>query len=181
MKSITAFNQSAVLKSINRHSTVIDATVGNGHDTLFLAKHAMKVHGFDVQEEAIEKTTKRLKEEGFSNASLHLKSHHLMDQFDFKQVDAIMFNFGYLPGGNKAFTTKKETSLLALEKALGLLSPGGIITLALYPGHKEGKKEATSIEEYVKTLPKTQFDTVSYKPLNKADAPYSIIIEKRKD
>ncbi|MGM0436360.1 MAG: class I SAM-dependent methyltransferase [Bacillota bacterium] len=181
MKSITAFNQTAVLKRINKQSTVIDATVGNGHDTVLLARHASEVHGFDVQEEAIEKTRQRLKEEGISNVTLHLESHHLMDQFGLEDIDAIMFNFGYLPGGDKTFTTKKETSLIALEKACRLLSVGGLITLALYPGHKEGKEEATSIKEYVKTLPKTHYDVVSYKPLNRVDAPCSIIIEKRKD
>jgi ubiquinone/menaquinone biosynthesis C-methylase UbiE len=181
MKSVTMFNQQEISKIITGDSIAIDATLGNGHDTLFLARKAKHVHGFDVQIEALENTKKRLKENGFDNVTLHHESHHKMDAVIPFQVDVIMFNFGYLPGGRKTITTQKETSALALEKACKLIKPGGIITLALYIGHKEGAEEAALIEETIKHLPKSRFEAISYKPLNKNSAPYSIIIEKRKD
>lgn len=181
MDSITSFNKGILLKYIDAASTVVDATLGNGHDTLFLAEHAKEVHAFDVQESALNKAKKLLDDHGVTNVIFHGMSHHRMDEVISKKVRVVMFNFGYLPGGDPTKTTKTHSSLIALEKALDRLEKGGVVTLALYPGHKEGKKEAKALEAYVSTLEMTRYQAIAYKPLNAIESPYSIIIEKRKD
>ena len=182
MQSITTFNQNKVLEHIFPSSTAVDCTTGNGHDTLFLSKHANLVHGFDVQKEALAHAKALLDTQGLKNVTLHHLSHTQLDKIPMTNVDIIMFNFGWLPGSSdKTLTTKKKTSLEALEKACHLITPGGLVTLALYPGHEEGALEARAIEAYASTLDKHTYQAVSYKPLNTRNSPYSIIIEKRKD
>ena len=181
MQSVTAFIKSEVSKKLECRSIAIDATTGNGHDTVFLAATAKEVHGFDIQEKAIEQTKRMLREQGLNNATLHLMSHDQLDTAGIEAPDVIMFNFGYLPGSYKTTTTKKETSLRAVEKACHMVKAGGIITLALYPGHPEGELETSALKAYAASLERARYDVVLYDPFNAVKSPCAIIIEKRKD
>ena len=128
----------------------IDATAGNGHDTVFLAKlvgEAGKVIAFDVQEQAIASTRERLAAEGLLERVELVHGSHgsLAEQVTSGSVAAVMFNLGYLPGGDHAVITRTTETLRALEAALGVLRPGGILTIVCYPGHEGGNEESAAV------------------------------------
>ncbi len=132
----------------------IDATAGNGHDTVFLARHAAHVFAFDIQKQAIKNTKKRLHDEGFSNkVTLYHRSHQYLAEaipLQFHQrIKVITFNLGYLPGSDKQIITQAESTLKALGASLQLLAPNGLITLLIYPGHSGGDTEYLSIQHWL--------------------------------
>ena len=147
---------------------VVDATAGNGHDTLFLANlvgSTGRVIGFDIQESAIQSTHRRtvnqcqvrLVHDGHENMTAVVQdlikdpSEKLWPDTS-SGVAAVMFNLGYLPGGSKTVTTLPETTLSALDQALVLLRPGGLVTLVLYPGHAGGAEESSAVRAHVDNL-----------------------------
>ncbi|HFY0562343.1 TPA: class I SAM-dependent methyltransferase, partial [Streptococcus pyogenes] len=103
---------------VDKSSVVVDATMGNGNDTAFLAQLAKKVYAFDVQEQAIRKTSERLAQLGLSNAELILAGHEAVDQYVTEPVRAAIFNLGYLPSADKSIITLPNTTLQALSKLL---------------------------------------------------------------
>lgn len=128
----------------------IDATAGNGHDTSFLAEKVGctgKVIAFDVQEQAIFSTRERLAAAGLlERVELVQGSHAAMAKHAAPgSVAAVMFNLGYLPGGDHTVITRAEDTLRALDAALGVLKPGGILTVVCYPGHAGGDEESAAV------------------------------------
>ncbi len=138
----------------------IDATVGNGHDTRFLARavgESGTVYGFDIQETALDTAYRRLKEEGLERrVSLYHAGHEAMavvlPESVHGRVKAVMFNLGYLPGGEKQRTTAINTTLAALVQALSLLAPGGVISVLSYAGHPGGREEAEAVKAWARSL-----------------------------
>ena len=129
---------------------VIDATAGNGHDTLFLARcvgPTGHVHAIDIQKEAIERAKNRLAEAGLSGTvTWHAADHQHMSGFlPLETFSAIVFNLGYLPGASHELTTQRASTLAALQAATILLRPGGLLSVLCYPGHPEGGEEARLI------------------------------------
>lgn len=131
----------------------IDATAGNGHDSLFLAKLIAPnglVYAIDIQEPAIQKTTEKLAQYGFRDQlkTIH-DSHDNLDQIiDPKHrgnVATIMFNLGYLPGGNHQIITQAHSTAKSVEQAYLLLSKNGIITIICYRGHAGGESETQEV------------------------------------
>jgi hypothetical protein len=153
---------------------IIDATVGNGHDTLFLAQLLQgegALVGYDIQSQALESALKRLSSLPPSihrTVSFKKQSHH---QFDEKNVKLIVYNLGYLPGGNKQLTTLSETTLLSLHSALQALAPNGAISITCYPGHEEGRKEENAIREFLKTLSATRWSLCHHQWLRSLPGP----------
>ena len=109
---------------VTKEDTVVDATMGNGHDTLFLAQLAKQVYAFDIQKQAVEKTRQRLAEAGLDNVQLILSGHETMDQYT-DHFKAAIFNLGYLPSADKSVITRPDTTLEALEKVCRGLEKGG--------------------------------------------------------
>jgi SAM-dependent methyltransferase len=131
----------------------VDATCGNGFDTQFLAELGFKrVIAFDIQAIAISASQERLKLAGLNQAEFVLANHRTMGKHINAAVDCVMFNFGYLPTGDKAIVTTADNSVAALAVATSLLSPHGVISLMCYPGHPSGAAEAQAIREWFKTL-----------------------------
>ena len=133
---------------------VVDATIGNGHDTLFLAQCVGvtgKVVGFDVQLGALESTRMRLLNAGIeeSNFELHHQSHAQMTAYVSGGVSAVVFNLGYLPGADKSVITMVETTLAALRQAMDCLGLGGLLTVMCYPGHSGGDTEAVAVKQWM--------------------------------
>ena len=127
----------------------VDTTMGNGWDTVFLAEKVGsegRVYAFDVQRLALEATAKRLKKaELFERCSLFEQGHEEMCQVVPNGVGAVMFNLGYLPYANREVVTNEETTLRALEGAVGLLRRGGVLTVICYRGHAGGMEEAAAV------------------------------------
>ncbi|MEW9667716.1 class I SAM-dependent methyltransferase [Ammoniphilus sp. 3BR4] len=163
---------------------VIDATMGNGHDTLFLAQLVQdqgKVYAYDIQSQAILSTDKLLSSYGLRHrAELLHRSHDEMD-YPEGSMAAVIFNLGYLPGSDKVIATQASTTLAAIEKALRLIRVGGLIVLTVYWGHEEGKNEKEEVEWYVENLPYPEFMVLRYQYVNpKNQPPYILAIERRR-
>ncbi|HEY1048644.1 MAG TPA: class I SAM-dependent methyltransferase [Prosthecobacter sp.] len=163
---------------------VVDATMGNGHDTLFLTECVSPgghVHAFDVQAAALEETRKRVPAE---MTTLYHAGHETMRanlpaEVQGK-VSAVMFNLGYLPGANKAVITRTETTMIAVREALEVLKPGGLLTIAMYPGHEGGAEEGRHLAAWAAELEPRRFEVQHLRPVNRNAAPPELwIVWKR--
>ena len=163
---------------ITQEDIVVDATMGNGHDTLFLAKLAKQVYAFDIQEQALEKTSQRLQEAGLTNAELILQGHETVDQF-VREVKAAIFNLGYLPSADKSIITQPQTTIEALDKLCHMLVKGGRIAIMIYYGHEGGDIERDAVMDYVSQLPQQEYTATIYRTLNQINnPPFLVMIEK---
>jgi predicted methyltransferase len=153
----------------------IDATMGNGHDTLFLTQCVApggRVFAFDVQETALIETRKRVPAEMTTLIhSGHETMRTLVPNELHGKISAVMFNLGYLPGTDKALITRTETTMVAVREALALLKPSGILTVVVYPGHEGGADEGRHIAEWAATLDARRYEVQHLRPVNRAAAP----------
>ena len=161
-------------------SWVVDATVGNGHDTLFLAKlvgSSGLVFGFDIQEHALEMARQRLDGAGVEEArcTLMCTSHEfLTDNLPQEwrgRVQAVMFNLGYLPGADKTVITQTGPTLRAIRSALNWLAIGGVMTVVVYPGHPGGDEEAEAVRRLGASLPSAVVEVQQLRPVNRSAPP----------
>ncbi|NGX28451.1 MAG: hypothetical protein K940chlam1_00630 [Candidatus Anoxychlamydiales bacterium] len=180
--------QSYWKKFLKKGDVAIDATVGRGHDSNFLAplllgKDLGELFCIDIQEKAITTSKnlldKELRKELFKNITFILDSHE-----DFKKnidikVNLIVYNLGYLPRGDKTVTTKVKSTLLSLESAFKILADKGAISIMCYPGHTEGQKEEIAILDYLRNIDNKKFNICYHKWINKEKAPSLIWIEKK--
>ena len=162
----------------------IDATMGNGYDTLWLCElvgDSGTVFAFDVQQEAVERTRERLENAGVVNrAQLFCIGHEKMTEAVHQQVDAVLFNLGWLPGAEHGVTTQTSTTLAAVDAALTLLKEEGVMTICVYPGHEEGTKELHALLEWAKNLDGKKYDVVLKCYINQQNDPPQLIAIRKK-
>ena len=169
-------------RSVRPGAFCIDATAGKGRDTVLLCRlagPAGKVLAFDIQREAIAQTRELLDREGLE-ATLICGSHAHMARYAAPgTVDAIVFNFGRLPGGDPKIFTRAESSLAAIAAGLELLKEGGVMAIALYYGGENGCAERDAVLAYVRTLDDKRFSVLSGDWANrKNDPPLPVFIWK---
>ena len=168
---------------IREGGTVVDFTLGNGHDTLWLSRKVGehgKVYSFDIQEQAIESARSLLERENApENYTLIRSSHHLVKDYVKEEICAGMFNLGYLPGGDKSITTMHETTLPAIEAAIDLLENGGGLLIAVYPGHPEGAVEGELIHEMLSRLDRKVICVSKLQIVNSPSSPFFFLVEKK--
>lgn len=186
MVDLLTLQKHFILSHLAPGDTVADFTMGNGNDTLFLSQTvgpAGHVYAFDLQEGALAATRRHLEENGAPlNYTLICASHHRLKEFIKEPIKAGMFNLGYLPGGvEKGITTKRATTLPAVQDALDILAPEGILLVAVYPGHEEGRLEGEMLAAYAATLNRYQICASCFRLLNSPVAPYFFIFEKAAD
>jgi len=162
---------------------VVDATCGNGHDTLLLAGLVGpdgRVWGFDIQESALVATASLLEDADCrSRVELVHAGHEQLATFVSGPIDALIFNLGYLPGGDKSCVTRPKETLAALEQGAELLAPGGRICIVIYTGHPGGKEEADAIESWSAGLQPREFHVWGCRQMiRSAAAPHLILVEK---
>ncbi|MFC3927141.1 class I SAM-dependent methyltransferase [Streptococcus caprae] len=166
---------------LDGEAIAVDATMGNGNDTAFLAGLAKKVYAFDVQEQAVQKTTERLAQFGLTNTELILAGHETVGQYVTEPVRAAIFNLGYLPSTDKTVITKPDTTLSALSQLCDLLEVGGRIAIMIYYGHEGGDMEKDAVLGFVKELDQTLYTAMLYQPLNQINTPpFLVMIERIK-
>ncbi len=164
----------------------IDATCGNGHDTLFLAQ-LMPENGrliaLDIQPEAIAQTEACLSRAGIlpTQYQLHCADHANLAQYAAQgTADAILFNFGWLPGADHAVFSGEDSSLPALDAALRTLKKGGILSAILYSGEGIGHAEKEAILHWMRALPLTEYTVLTCQFANWADtAPLPCFVLKK--
>lgn len=173
---ITEWCHHFIREHVKQGDICIDATAGNGNDTLLLCElvgeHG-KVLAFDIQKEAVENTKKRLEERGVSKqAEVLLESHINMSHYaDADSVSCIVFNFGYLPGGDHTLATKKDTSISAIYEGLKLLTKGGMMSLCIYSGGDSGFEERDGILAELKKLDKNHYLVIVSEYYNRPNNP----------
>ena len=172
-----------ILAHLREGDTAVDFTMGNGHDTEFLSKTVGKnghVYAFDVQQQAVGSTAANLKKAGCpENYTLILDSHHKVKEYVQGPIRAGMFNLGYLPGSDKSVTTMRVTTMPAIEAAIDLLDHGGVLLVAVYPGHAEGDAEGKMVLDYFATLDRHVICCTLIRILNSPTSPFFIVIEKK--
>ena len=161
---------------LKKGDRVIDATCGNGYDAEFLSKFELgHLYLFDIQEIALERSRQRVG--NLSNISFHLASHSSFDP-SLAPISLIVYNLGYLPGGDKSLTTQAETTLMSFEMGLQLLEKEGLLSAMLYPGHEEGEREECAILSWAKSLSSKDFSISHSKMINRSKAPSILLIKK---
>ncbi|MFY0762603.1 class I SAM-dependent methyltransferase [Metabacillus dongyingensis] len=187
LERVLPFAKSILARTVTQGDIAIDATIGNGHDTVFLAElvgESGHVYGFDIQDDAINATSSRLSDHSFTErVTLFKVSHeHAADCLPkgiSGRVASAIFNLGYLPGGDKEIITKPESTIQAIEQLFSLMKQGGVIILVIYHGHPGGKIERDAIMEYACQLDQKKAHVLKYQFLNqKNSAPFIIAIEK---
>lgn len=162
---------------------VVDATCGNGQDTLLLAGlvgSSGRVWAFDVQEAALAITGERLAAAGLEQrVQLVHAGHERLAEFVTEPLQAVNFNLGYLPAGDRGIKTAAATTLTALQQAAVQLQPGGFILIAVYTGHAGGAEEWSAVQKWGTALLPDEFNVWQSRQLNRGDtAPFLVVVEK---
>lgn len=174
-----------LLQVIRKGDCVVDATAGNGHDTVFLAEAVGdegKVIAIDIQAEAIESTRQRLRESQLENrVELHQVSHTEIRQLVAGgSATVIVFNLGYLPGSDRALITHSETTLTALAASVVALKKGGVLAVVCYPDHAGGDDESARVMGFLRGL--KNFRLAKYELLSThRPSPFLLIAWKKSD
>jgi len=165
------------LQNDSQHTSwAIDATCGNGHDTHFLAKICEGVISIDIQEKAIENAKQTAES---SNIFYFCQSHENYPTLAYENpISLIVYNLGYLPGGDKGLTTLTPSTLSSLELAMDLLASGGLISITCYPGHLEGKAEEKALISLAEGLDVKLWNVCHHRWLNRKDAPSLLLLQK---
>ena len=184
-KSARHWAEELIRQAVEPGARVIDATMGNGYDTQWLAElvgESGHVYGFDIQLEAVNRTRDRLAAAGLENrATLFHAGHEHIAELVGEPVDAAVFNLGLLPGTDKALRTRAETTLTAVNAALDRLKEGALMTICVYPGHPEGRDELDRLIAWGRALPGEKYDVMARAYLNQSgDPPVLIAVKKNK-
>lgn len=156
----------------NGGQVAIDATLGNGHDTDFLATLFDTVYALDISSEAVDNYHEP------KNVVKVCMDHAAIESFH-AHPELIMYNLGYLPGSDKSLTTRAETTIASIKGGLKMLQPGGFISIALYTGHDAGC-EARAILSFIKTLSTKHFGVIHHTFINRGNHPPSLLIIEKK-
>jgi hypothetical protein len=176
---------------LNVGDIAIDATCGNGHDTLMLCQLALSdisghVYAYDIQENAVINTQERLQKAlsaaQLARVSLIHECHSNFSAVTSKQnnpVRLVVYNLGYLPGADKSQTTKTASTLQSVQSACNIITSGGLITITCYPGHDEGAIEEEVLLTFASELPKDQWSCCHHRWINRLRAPSLLLLQKR--
>ncbi|RSL32883.1 methyltransferase domain-containing protein [Salibacterium salarium] len=188
LHNVLDFAKEVMNQSINDGDIAIDATAGKGSDTLFLARRvgeSGKVYSFDIQKEALDQTSQLLHHHQLDNRVTlfqqgHEQANSLIPVEEQARLKTVVFNLGYLPGGNKQITTQTNTTVQAVSDFLDMLPSGGLLVVVVYHGHEEGKKEKEALETYSTQLNQQQVQVLRYEFVNQVNRPpFLLLFQKR--
>lgn len=175
--------QFLLLPHLKNCKRAVDATAGNGWDSLFLAANTgddAVIYSFDIQKSALFQTERLLREHNMGDKIRLIEdSHENLSSYIDDKLDIGMFNLGYLPGNDHGITTHADTTIKSVTKLLKMLNTGGFLTIIAYPGHPTGEQEFIEIEKLLKSLSTKFFVVNSWVPVNAAKRPPILyVIEK---
>ncbi len=173
---ITEWCHHFIEEHVKHGDVCIDATAGNGNDTEFLCRLVGDngaVLAFDIQQAAIDATQKRLSDTGLSHIGRVIKdSHANMTHYAAESsISCIVFNFGYLPGGDHTIATQATSSIAAIQAGLTLLVNGGLMSLCIYSGGDSGFAERDALLAYLKTLDPRRYIVIVSEYFNRPNHP----------
>ncbi|MBQ6392622.1 MAG: class I SAM-dependent methyltransferase [Eubacterium sp.] len=174
---ITSWCQDRILQLIPHPLVCVDATAGTGRDTLFLCRITPdegRVLSMDIQEQALDQARKRIKDAGYQDKVRFVcDGHEHMDAYITNPpgVDLIMFNLGYLPGGDHRIATAYPTTMEAVTKGLDLLKDGGLMTLMIYSGGDSGYEERDALLPFLQSLDHRRYTVILESFYNKPQTP----------
>ena len=175
VSDVSILSHNIIKEYIPEKDVAIDATLGNGYDCDFLSENFKKVYAFEIQKDACDKYIDKN-----NNVIVINESHDKLSYFVKEPVNCICYNLGYLPGGDKNITTLAKSSLSSIKQSLELITKKGIVSIAIYRGHNEGKEEENCIINFAKTLPKNKYGVMLHECINRSiTSPLLMIIEKK--
>lgn len=168
-----------ITEAVRDDDTLVDFTMGNGHDTAYLCSLVPKgkVYAFDIQADALENTKARLSSLGFTNAELILDSHANVKKY-VRSFRCGMFNLGYRPEGDKTVHTMLDSTLAAVRDAIEIMEKGGVLVISVYPGHEEGTKEGEELFKLLSGYDKVYYSVIYHRMINSPDCPFMFAVEK---
>lgn len=187
LKSVLKYAHHLMKESVEEGEIVVDATCGNGYDSLFLSDlvgEKGKVLAFDIQKQAIQSTKEKLIRDNRTNVTLIHDSHENMKDYlallKSTEIGGAIFNLGYLPRSDKKIITEGDSTVKAIDALLQHLKKNGLIVLVVYHGHEGGKEEKDILIQYALKLDQKKFSVLKYGFINqKNDPPFIIAIQKR--
>lgn len=186
LTNATEVSKQIMQEKMKTAKVVVDATLGNGNDLLYLMRQDVnnaRFYGFDIQELAIENSHQKITESREKNKRVQLicDSHANMMAYIHEPVDLFIYNLGYLPKGDHQVTTKADSTIQAVNQSLELLANEGLIIIAVYHGHEEGKLEKLALESHLEGLNQKLFTVAKFEFINQINhPPFLYIIEKSK-
>ncbi len=183
-KRLTEVVHEALTEGVRAGETCVDATAGNGRDTVVLARlvgAGGTVHAFDVQTEAIERTRQALAAHGCARqTTLWQRGHErlaaTLPELAAGSVAAVTFNLGFLPGGDKVRCTRTPDTLSAIAQAWPLVRPQGVLSLLCYTGHPGGREETEAVQAWARGLPASEARLHFQKPEGPVVSPPELIL-----
>ena len=178
------FSHTLLKEVVQPGDTVVDATMGNGNDTCFLAElvgTSGKVYAFDIQEQALDATRQKLTERSLTAQSeLILDGHQYIENYVHQPIKAAVFNLGYLPNSDKTIITLPQTTQQAFNQLLSRLVPSGRLVIVAYYGHPGGQEELAAVSTFCRSLPQAEYNVLQYQFINqKNQPPVLFCIEKK--
>lgn len=176
---------------VQKGDALVDATCGNGHDTLAMLKMVADksisghVYAMDIQKTALKNTMSlldiSLNPDEKKIVEVFATCHSKMEEVIPRDISVrlVAFNLGYLPGGDKTLITKSETTILGLKAAQRILAPGGLISIVVYVGHPGGMDEFERVQAFASGLPVENWICCKLQMLNRPLAPILVFIFKR--
>ncbi len=178
------FGHKKLAEVIKEGDACLDATCGNGKDSLFLAEcvgETGKVYVFDIQEKAILNTRSLLEKYNFQDRVISFQESHVQIIERVKvRLRGAVFNLGYLPGGDQTFITRPETTIKALQGVLALLLAGGIVSIMIYSGHPGGQEEKEALQKFLAELEQDKYTVLHYAFINQINNPPELFLVEKK-
>lgn len=175
MMNINTANHKFLKPLMNKDYISVDATAGNGNDTLFLCRNSKFVYAFDIQEQAETNTRKRLERENFDNYSFILDNHANMNKY-LEHADVILFNLGFLPNSDNELITETDNTIRALKIAYDLLNSKGYLSIACYLKHEGGYSEYQATQKWID---KNKLNVIyQYTNTERENSPVLFVIRK---
>ncbi len=171
LTSLTVSHQ-LLAQRIRPGDFVIDATAGLGRDTAYLCRlvgESGKVLAMDIQPSAVDATNRLLAEKKLDSIGKAILADHadLSAYAAPESVDAVVFNFGWLPGADHSLFTTPATSIPALQAALSLLKPGAFLVASIYHGGANGTTERDCLLPWFAALDPARYTVLQCSFLNR--------------
>ncbi|EGO63637.1 class I SAM-dependent methyltransferase [Acetonema longum] len=172
-----------LLPKLKDASVILDATAGNGKDTLFLAQNTPPdavIWAFDIQQTALASAETHLRQAGFFHKVRFIWDSHVnLSEHIHQPIDAAVYNLGYLPGSDHGITTAPESTVLSLDRLMHQLNQSGLVAIVAYTGHEPGLEEQKAVHAFLQSLPQKDFAVAGWQMLNQMNNPPMLYVIER--